>query len=88
MNEPDPFDRKLRRRGSEIAALRSAIGHAMLTGRSAHSARPDLSVESATLLSRLDDIRAELDRLEGKPASPLSGELYPFWIELAQRPRR
>ena len=87
MNEPDPSARKLQRRGSEMAALRSAISQAMQAGRSACSYNPNVGAEIAPLLSRLEEIREELDRLERRPASPLSGELYPFWIELARKGR-
>lgn len=85
---PDPIPSRYQRRAAEVQQLRSAIDAAAQGARSACEGRPDLAESIYPLLVRLEEIREELDRIGSAFPQPISGELYPFWINLARLPRR
>jgi riboflavin biosynthesis pyrimidine reductase len=71
---------------AEIEELRAVISSALHAGRTACADNPALIAEIAPLLSRLDEIREEIDAVEASRVMT-GGELYPFWSKLMEKER-
>ncbi len=82
MPAPDPSPAAAVPGRIEAAArLRAAVHAALLQGRELSGRRPQLSGAIRPLLQRLEEIRAEVDHLNGLRGAPLPPGTAPIWID-------
>lgn len=63
------------------ARLRAAVHAALREGRELCRERPQHMAKVLPLLQRLEQIRAELDRMHGLRGTPYPAKSRPIWIE-------